>query len=558
MHCKNAKNDSRCMPNLDDPLVAIFRDRVKNSPDRAVVFAKAGSARVETTWRELHALARDAARRLIALGVSPGDRVALVSENRLEWIVADLAIQLSCAVSVPIHVASTPKQVADLVEHCESKVAIVSPTAAIDSLNDLLPPKCRLLDVRWLSEDVHTAELQASEFEHADDIERSAVDFWRPDRLTTILYTSGTTGRPKGVMLSQRNLVSNTRAKIAAHEFDGSDIRLGVLPLSHIFARTCDWYVTLLTGGQLALAESRHTFFANCAEIRPTYLNAVPYFYDKCRRELVRRGMTDTPGALRELLGGRMRCCLSGGAPLPPHLTEFFWRQGVPLVEGYGLTETSPVVCDGTLHEHRTGTVGRPIPGVEVKLSDDGELLTRGPHVMLGYFKDQQATDDVIRDGWLSTGDLAKVDADGFITIVGRKKELIITAGGQNVSPLFLESLLNSDPWIAQSMVVGDRRNFLTALIVPDFDTVRDEMGDGGGGAFSSDNPIDNPNVREEFKRRIAATLTDVARYEQVRKFVLMARPFSYDRDEITTKGSLRRSVIAANFADIIEGMYHS
>jgi len=542
------------MSNDQNSLVSIFLNRVEDSPDRAALLTKRNGEFVETTWRELHVLAFNAARRLVALGVSPGDRVALICENRLEWIVADLAIQLACAVNVPLNVALTLKQVADLIEHSEAKLVFASPAVATDSLRGLLPTECQLIDIRLISEDAYKLEAQASGFKRADDIRQSAVEYWQPDQLTTILYTSGTTGHPKGVMLSQQNLVSNTQSKIAAHQFDDADVRLGVLPLSHIFARTCDWYVTLLTGSRLALAESRLTFFEDCRAVRPTYLNAVPYFYDKCHRELVARGNADTTGALCELLGGRMRCCLSGGAPLSRNLTDFFWRQNVPLVEGFGLTETSPVVCDCTLAAHRPGSVGRPIPGVEVRLTGDGELLTRGPHVMLGYFKDQQATDDVIRDDWLYTGDLAEIDDDGFISIVGRKKELIITAGGQNVSPVYLESLLNSDPWVLQSMVVGDRRNFLAALIAPDFGMLRQEIGND---ATADSDLVGRPCVHEEFEKRIASALADVARYEQVRKFVLLTEPFSVQNDEITTKGSLRRAVVAAHFADEIEGMYN-
>ena len=298
----------------------------------------------------------------------------------------------------------------------------------------------------------------------------------RPDDLATILYTSGTTGEPKGVMLSQRNLASNAVASVEAFGSRSEDLRLTWLPLSHIFARTCDLYTWLVTGCRLALAESPEAVIATCHQLQPTLINGVPYFYEKVQRRFTEAGLADKPGELVKLFGGRMRLCVSGGAALPPHVARFYEAQGLRLLQGYGLTETSPVIATESEKAHKLGTVGRAVPGVEVRISAEGEIQTRGPHVMLGYWHDPKSTAATIEDGWLRTGDLGQLDAEGFLQITGRKKELIVTAGGKNIAPAYLEGLLIEDPLIQQAVVIGDGRNFLTALIVPDYEALRTEL----------------------------------------------------------------------------------
>ncbi len=240
-------------------------------------------------------------------------------------------------------------------------------------------------------------------------------------------------------------------------------MRLCWLPLSHIYARTSDYYLWVAAGGELALSESRDTILADLQVFKPHYLNGVPYFFDKVMRGLQEKGLADKPGILAGMLGGRMKLCCAGGAALPDYVAAFFERSGITLVQGYGLTESSPVITTGTLHEHRLGTVGKPIHGVEVKIADDGEILTRGPHVMVGYWNLPEETAKTIEDGWLHTGDLGALE-DGFLTITGRKKELIVTLAGKNIAPTFLEGLITEDPLVAQVMIIGDSRNFLTAL----------------------------------------------------------------------------------------------
>jgi long-chain acyl-CoA synthetase len=390
----------------------------------------------------------------------------------------------------------------------------------------------------------------------AAQVERLAAGAVRPDSLATIVYTSGTTGEPRGVMLSQGNLASNALARTQALGHHAGDLRLNFLPLSHIFARTCDLYTWLATGSRLALAESRQTVLADCQAIHPTVINGVPYFYKKAIRVLCERGEAGRKGALRELFGGAIRMCCSGGAALPDRVFDFYCRQEVQLLQGYGLTEASPDISVNRPAEMRKGTVGRPIPGVEVRIAEDGEILTRGPHVMIGYYKDPIATGEAIRDGWLHTGDLGELDEQGYLRVTGRKKEIIVTAGGQNVAPLLLESLLTEDPLISQALVVGDGRDYLAALIVPDLDALRNELAARHTPVACDSQMLTDPLVLSLYEQRIRERLACLSGYEQVRKFRLTARPFTIESGELTAKLSLRRRVIEANRAQEIEAMY--
>ena len=373
----------------------------------------------------------------------------------------------------------------------------------------------------------------------------------QPDDLATILYTSGTTGEPKGVMLTHGNLASNAMASLSLFDSQPGDLRLCWLPLSHIFARTSDLYSWLAGRSQMALAESREQILANCQALRPTVLCGVPYFFDKVRRYLEAElfapkgtvpfsaasintadsGKGDSPrpdgqapGKLIELLGGRMRFCTSGGAALPDATAEFFWQHGVKLVQGYGLTESSPVITVSPPSANRIGSVGQAIPGVEVRIAADGEILTRGPHVMRGYWNRPADTAAAIEGGWLHTGDLGRLDADGYLWITGRKKELIVTAGGKNIAPVQLESLLTEDPLIAQAVVIGEGRNYLAALIVPDREALRAAIVEQKIPVASAAEALVHPDVLALYRQQIDQRLASVAECEQIGR-IRPARP---------------------------------
>jgi long-chain acyl-CoA synthetase len=400
--------------------------------------------------------------------------------------------------------------------------------------------------------------------EHGKSLPAVADPGLDPGSVATILYTSGTTGEPKGVMLTQANLISNAVSTVEMFRSDeeprrddySDKVRLNFLPLSHIFARTCDLYIWLVEGSQLAIAESRETVIADAVTVKPTFMNGVPYFYDRVRRGLEDEGLLHQPGILRQLLGGRIEQCCSGGAALPEHLFDYFQSQGVPLLQGYGLSESSPVISISTPKTVRRGSAGKPIPGVDVRIAEDGEILTRGPHVMAGYYKNEKATAEILKDGWLYTGDYGRIDEDGFLYITGRKKEILVTSGGKNIAPVYLESLLTQDPLILQALVIGDNRNYLTALLVPNSEALIAEAAAHGIAVESHDAIHSHPQVQSLVQDRINQRLACVSSFEQVRKCTLLSRPFTIEAGEMTAKLSLRRKTIEANFAAEIEAMY--
>ena len=575
-----------------DSLISLFVRRVQLDGPRQALFVPRQGQYVAITWDEVADEVRAAAVALEGLGVKPGDRVIQVAENRFEWIVADLAILMARAVHVPVHASLTGTQIAYQIADSGAAVVLVSTADQARKLADQLPerradlqvvmydplpdsesqatmmlagfPPVRRLadliqDVRSVS-DAGTPRrafpTEAIGRPATEAIQQRALEGTRPEDLATILYTSGTTGEPKGVMLTQRNLVHNTCVTMAAFSVSSDDLRLTWLPLSHIFARTCDLYAWIVAGNQLALAESRETILANCAQLSPTLMNGVPYFFDKLLRYLTEKGEADRPGSLQKLLGGRMRFINSGGAALPDHLATFFQSHDVLLVQGYGLTETSPVMTVNTDSVHKLGTVGRPIADVEVRIADDGEIITRGPHVMAGYWNKPQATSEAIRDGWFYTGDLGSLDSEGFLKITGRKKELIVLASGKNIAPVYLESLLTQEPLIAQALVIGDGRNYLTALIVPNFDLLKAELTSRGLQYTFPGEWLEKPLVRDLYAQRVAERLTVVSQPEQVRKFWLLERPFTLESGELTPTLKLRRGEIGKHYAAEIEAMY--
>ncbi len=542
-------------------ILSLFLARLAEQGDHPALRVKRAGEYVSLSWNEMARDAHRAAAAMRRLGVQPGDRVIQVAENRYEWIIGDLAIFLARAVHVPVHSTLAGGQIAYQIRDCQPSLVLLSGPSQAEKLQGEQLPETPVLAYDACSQRLngrpilHFAEAVA---ESADDgaaeMQREAAENVKPDDLATILYTSGTTGEPKGVMLTHDNLASNALGTLSVFAQEPDDVRLTWLPLSHIFARTCDLYTWYATPGmELALAESRDTILGDCGEVKPTLMNGVPYFFDKIFRFLSDNGQGDSPDAAKQLLGGRVRMCCSGGAALPDHVAQFFNRQGVRLEQGYGLTETSPVITVCT-DPAKLGSVGAAIPGVEVRISDDGEILTRGPHVMRGYWNKPEATAEVLKDGWLYTGDLGRLDNDGFLYITGRKKELIVTASGKNIAPVALEALLSQDPLIHQALVVGDGRNYLTALIVPDENNLSEELASREIEPQADRNA--DPRVREIFAQRLRQRLAAVSSHEQIGGFTLIADPFTPERGELTPTLKLRRGVIHERYADVIEAMY--
>jgi long-chain acyl-CoA synthetase len=541
----------------------LFWERVELSRERTALWIKASGKFQPRAWNQLAGDVLRLSQLLKGWGIAAGDRVVQIADNRYEWIMADLAIHTLGAVHVPVHPTLSGEQMSFQIQDSGARLVCFGGHEVAVKLAAVEPFPHE--EIQFASYDsgnppIHGAVVHdmASLLEGMPPREPPEPAGIGADDLATILYTSGTTGEPKGVMLSHGNLVSNSLGVLEVMEHAEDDVRLAFLPLSHIFARTCDLYTWIAAGSQLAQAESRQSVLEDAALVQPTVLNGVPFFFERVAKvagDLERAGKPREE-TLRKLLGGKLHYACSGGAALPTELYDFYTERGVTLLQGYGLTESSPVITVSTLTANRRGAVGCPLPQVEVRIDDDGEILTRGPHVMQGYYRRPAATDEAIRDGWLYTGDLGRLDEDGFLYVTGRKKEIIVTSAGKNISPVLIESLLTQDPLIHQAMVVGDDRKCLGALIVPHVDHLREIVAVGEWQQADREDILANPAVLEMYANCIRDRLAKLSRHEQVVHFRLLPRPFGIEWGELTPKLSLRREVIQQHFAAEIDAMY--
>jgi long-chain acyl-CoA synthetase len=521
----------------------------------------------DVSWAQYYADARACAAALAEAGVRPGDRVGLVAENRLEWLVADLGILAAAAVNVSPHAPLTARQIQFQLADAGVRWLFISTPEQRDKLRRI---RGELRDLRGVvafdpaaaGDDVHSwagflqrgRQALSRRVAELDQREQHLGG----DDLATIMYTSGTTGNPKGVMLTHSNLLSNACACNEASPRGPETVLLCWLPLSHIYARTVDHYVALAAGVVLCLAESAETLVEDLAEVRPTHMSSVPRFYEKLLTAVGSPDLEKTGRRLRDIFGPRIDWLGSGGAPLPPAIAEAYRAAGLPVLQGYGLTESSPVISFNRKSYFKLETVGQLLPGVEVAIAPDGEVLTRGPHVMKGYWKDPQATAEAIREGWLYTGDLGRLDAEGFLSITGRKKDLLVLSSGKKVVPTYLEGLLLVDDCIDQVAIYGEGRNFLTALVVPHWDNVRRALREQGLNVDrqAEEELVRHPAVNELLRRRIEAALRDVSGWEQPKKFLVLPRPFSVAADELTVSLKLRRGVVFAKYMAELDALY--
>lgn len=538
---------------------SVFLDRVRQDGEQTALWFAVEDQFQSITWNELKIEVEQVARYLVSCGVTSGDRVVQLSENRREWIVVDLAVLLIDAVHVPLHVSYGKSQIKWMVDHCGAIFAFASTEDQATKL--MASQKLKQIVVY----ETPLKLVKSSKFRAYFDIETTntadvdlTVEHSLPKAESTasIVYTSGTTGHPKGVVLSHQNLMGNASEVLSTYEVSQGIRRLVFLPLSHVYARTCDLYVWLLQGGELMLARSRETILDDCQSFHPTVINAVPYFYEKVVTRLKSSGKSEQPNILSQTLGGQIRMCACGGAALPDYVCNYFHTQDVPLYQGYGLTETSPVISTSRKDRSRLGSVGTVLPSVEVKIAEDGEIMTRSPYVMQGYYHDDDATAEVIQDDWLHTGDLGYLDEEGFLFINGRKKDLAVTATGKNICPAQLEILLTADPLIAQAIIVCEGRKFVSALIVPDPEHLRAEIKRNRLWIFSKRGALRHRKVIKWYQQRITNALKDRASYEQVQRFHLMDRGFTLETGEMTPKLSLKRNVIESNLKMQIEAMY--
>jgi long-chain acyl-CoA synthetase len=549
-------------------LVELHRRQAERLGPRPALRSKRYGVWHDWPWKQYRAESVAASAALIEAGVRPGDRVGLVAENSVDWLIADMAILTAGAINVPPHAPLTARQILFQLADAEVSFLFVSNRAQLDKVRQIraqLPPLRGLVVFDGTAAAGQDDLLSWLTFRQRgrQALPRLAEELCRreaalgPDDLATIMYTSGTTGNPKGVMLTHGNLLTNVRATLQRSGQHPEDVVLSWLPYSHIYARTVDHYSHLASGVLLCVAESADTLVQDLADVRPTHMASVPRFYEKVLTMVADPDPKVVARRLRDLFGPRVNWLSSGGAPLPYPVARAYVDSGLLVLQGYGLTETSPVISFNSKEAYKLETVGRPLPGVEVKIGPDGEVLTRGPHVMKGYWKNPAATAETIRDGWLHTGDLGELDADGFLKITGRKKELLVLSNGKKVVPAYLEGLLQGDPCIDQAVVCGEGRNFLTALIVPHWPNVRAALAEEGSkldGAVEEATPL----VMELLQRRIQTALTDVSSAEQVRKFILVPYPFSVAADELTVSLKLRRNVVLGKYARQIEELYRA
>ncbi len=589
----------------------MLRQNAKKYKDKPALMYKYNGKYITLSYEEYYNRALMVARGLRNFGIKKGDKVAILSENRGGWVIADMGIQCAGAVTVPIYPTNTPEQVEYVINHSDAVAVFVSTKLQYQKLLKIRDKIPNLKNVFSFDRFVGEKNLPVCSLHQLSEIDTSIteneqkeieqiIDSIEGDDLITIIYTSGTTGVPKGVMLTQDNVIYDAYYGIKKVEnlVTDKDIFLSFLPLSHSLERTVGYYICLMAGALMAFAESVEKVPENMMEIKPTLMVSVPRLFEKIYARILDNvhnlpdarkkifhwalqvgkqyvhakyiekkplGFLKTKYAIanklvfskvRERFGGRMKFFVSGGAPLDKTINEFFWIIGIPIFEGYGLTETTPAVSINNLSHVRFGSVGTAFEKTFIKTAEDGEILIKGPQVMKGYYKNPEATQEAIEDGWFKTGDIGVIDENGFIYITDRKKELIITAGGKNIAPQPLENELKMDKYIGQAFVYGDKKPFLTALIVPNFERLIEYARENHIKYIGMEDLIANEKIVKLYEKRIADINAKLAKYETIKKFALLPIDFSIEGGELTPTLKLRRKIIYNKYKDKIEQMY--
>ncbi|MFA6026048.1 MAG: long-chain fatty acid--CoA ligase, partial [Ignavibacteriaceae bacterium] len=545
---------------------------------------------------------------LQSLGVKAGDKVSIVAENRPEWVYADMAILCLGAVDVPLYPSLTSDSIEFILNNSESLGVIVSNKF---QLNKILKIRgnCRTLKFIIVMNEKDSPNENSiyslnSIQKKGAEAKKQSPQLFKEQRsrikendICTIIYTSGTTGEPKGVLLTHKNIVSNVLDALKAFPIGPDDIFLSFLPLCHIFERMAGYYTAFSSGAMIAYASSIESVAGDLMEVHPTIVTSVPRLFERIYSKVIKNvesqpakkqkifnwaigigkkyhaarkagnlpiGLTlqhkiaDTLvfKKIREKTGGKLRFFISGGAALARELGEFFEAVGILIIEGYGLTESSPVIAANRVDNYKFGTVGKPFPSVEVKIASDGEILARGSSIMQGYYKNKKETDETIKDGWLHTGDIGVFDAEGFLMITDRKKHLFKTSGGKYIAPTPIENLFLASKYIDQFVLIGDRRMFLSALIVPDFEALK-EYADSHNIPYKTNNDlVDVKEIYNLMDDELGKFQKNLANFERIRKFALLDTPFSLETGELTPTLKLKRKVIEERYKNLIEGMY--
>ena len=599
----------------------MFQTLVNERPNLKTFYTKEENGWQGVELLDLQKSVEDFANGLKNLGINDHDKVAIIGANSRKWAISDYAIAHIRAVSVPVYPTLIPAQSQYVVEHSESKIAIVQDAIQLDKVYSLINDASSELSTIIIMDDNYNGSKEhVVKFSEVFNMKNEVHDIReisktvKPEDLLTLIYTSGTTGNPKGVMLSHANICNNLLSIDAiikaAMELnpelkpaDGIERFVSFLPISHSFERVGGHYSIFSQGTSIYYAEMNFTpeiLFENIREVRPTFLTAVPRIFEKIHAKImdtvsemtgvkkslaewsIAVGMQTVPyrqaskklpfmlglkyniadklvlNKFRAALGGKVRACSSGGSALSKEVGSFFCGIGISIIEGYGLTETSPVMTIGHPDFFKFGTVGKAIPGVEVKIASDGEIICRGHNVMQGYYKNEEATNEAIVGGWFHSGDIGEFDEDGLLRITDRKKSLIVTSGGKNVAPQPMEVSLTSNKYIEQCNVVGDDRNFISALIVPNKENLIAWAEKQGLASLDYKSLCAHDQTYDMFDAIVRFTMTNFSRYESIRKFALIADEWTVDRGELTPKMSIKRKVVIEKHKDEIEAIYNS
>jgi long-chain acyl-CoA synthetase len=585
-----------------DTLSKAFWRSVEQQGEKPALLVKREKQYRPITYTELGRRVYALARALHELGVRKGDRVAILAENCPEWAITDWATLCLGAITVPIYPTLTAPQVGEILRDSEPKALVVSDKKqrrkACEAVEGTgLNPQMICIEPDSSSETPNFEQMLNQPGTLTESALRALVEASQPEDIVTFIYTSGTTGEPKGAMLTHRNLISNIEAVLELIDWRPDDVFLSFLPLSHVFERMGGHFLPIYAGLTIAYAESLFTLANDMVEVKPTMMLGVPRFYAsvmdrilasvrqmpplrqklfyrmlevgkvyaQCWREgrsaplgiRLQQAVLDklVAAKIRERVGGRLRYFVSGGAALPKEVAEFFHAFGILIIEGYGLTETSPVLTVNPPNAPRFGSVGKPIRGVEIKIAEDGEILARGPNIMLGYYKKPEATAAAIDpDGWFHTGDVGHIDADGYLYITDRKKDILVLANGKNVAPQPIENLLKQSELVQEAVVYGDGMSAPVALIVPNIDALR-AFAKQEGIEADGDALLNHDAIQRRFRQELERVNRELADFQRIKGFRLISKPFSIETGELTPTLKVKRRVVAEKYAHLLQEM---
>ena len=588
----------------------MFVSTTERCSDKKLFYYKKDNDWVGLNGKDILITVEDISFGLRSLGIEANSNIAIISNNSPKWAMCDYGIICSTMSTVTIYPTLISSQVEFILQNSNSKLIFVENQEQLEKVNSI-KSNCKdlnyivVLDDSCKQESDDTMNFvtfldKGKDFSQDCDISFSdMVNSVKEDDILTIIYTSGTTGVPKGVVLTHKNLLSNVEGTLKVAEFTNNETFLSFLPLSHVLERMGGHYTPFTIGATIYYAENMETIADNMVESSPTIVVCVPRVFEKIHAKFM-QGIKSAPKIRQNLFnwalnvgskysnlkvskqkigfflslkhkiadkliyskvkarfGGKIKFFVSGGAPLSKHLAEFFAAVDITILEGYGLTETSPVLTVNSPTDLKFGYVGKPLFNVNIKIADDGEILAKGPNIMTKYYRNEEATREVFdNDGWFHTGDIGIIDEDGFLKITDRKKSLIVTSGGKNIAPAPIELKLATSSFIEQVHVIGDKRNFLTALIVPNFDSLTSFLKNNGSDLKDPNALVDHPDVIELFNSEVEIAMSEFSNYEKIKKFTLLTEPFSIEKGEMTPKMSIVKKVVEQNYSELINKMY--